>query len=294
MNFLAGNVKWIRLGLVALAGAFAASYYLAEPFTPAPMNPAPSPVTLTPQSSSSTQPKITWSKKQIEVVLSPGESTTKTLTFTSTQGLQNVVIEPVPKIAPFLSIQPSTIANVPANQPQSVQVLFAIPAAATLANYEGTIHVRSGSQTLAHPLVLTLHVWETIRHRESGILMSYPPGWTSSLGTTQIAFFPNNKSPNGTLQYVGDITAEFLPNPDGLDLRTFYDEVATVDLFSNSASAREYEISGTLAVKFKDVNGMIPSDIIVLLKNSIIVELTDVGQLHRNDGVLDQIAKSIR
>lgn len=111
-----------------------------------------------PQKSSSTQPKITWSEKQIEVILSPGESASKTLTFSSTLDLAGVAIEAVPEIAGFLTIQPNTISNLPASQSQQISVNFAVASGAALGIFEGTIHVRSGSQTLPQTLKLLMHV----------------------------------------------------------------------------------------------------------------------------------------
>jgi hypothetical protein len=59
----------------------------------------------------STQPKIVWSPtSSIEVILSPGETSVKDFTFTSDQTLQNAVIEPVPALAGYVTVQPSTFS----------------------------------------------------------------------------------------------------------------------------------------------------------------------------------------
>lgn len=133
------------------------------------------------QKSGSTQPKITWFEKQIEIILSPGETASKNLTFTSTLGLQNIVIEAVPEIAGFITIQPNTFANVSANQPQQVSINFSISSGTTLGTFEGTIHVRTGSQTLPATLKAVVNVWPTFRDKTLGFKITYPPRFTASM-----------------------------------------------------------------------------------------------------------------
>src|SRR5437867_10459188 len=90
--------------IAALAGvAFATFALVAKPGAPARVSMSPSPKATTsaeptplpettPQRtpSPSTQAKITWSPTSVEVVLSPGETTTRTITFTSSLALHNV------------------------------------------------------------------------------------------------------------------------------------------------------------------------------------------------------------
>src|SRR5262245_692215 len=133
------NVRRTKLTIFIVTGiAFAvlSSYLVANP-TPAPVTTAAPTVIATPASAVA-QPKITWSPTSVEVILSPGESISKDFTFSSSLPLQNAVLEAVPKIVPFLSIQPSNIANLPASQQQSVRLNFAITAGATLGTYDGT------------------------------------------------------------------------------------------------------------------------------------------------------------
>lgn len=139
------NSKRLIISTLIVVAGIASAYLLIA-------SPLPS------QKPGSTQPKIAWSEKQIEIILSTGESATKTLTFSSSLDLSNVLIEPVPEIASFLSIQPTNIANVSASQPQQVVLGLAIPSNATLSTLEGTIHLRVGSQTLPATLKVVLHI----------------------------------------------------------------------------------------------------------------------------------------
>lgn len=194
------NFKWLAIGamlvvaLVALSLALFAKpvsrtspspspFALLTPVASATLAPALSaaPSTATPEPTGSAaaavQPTITWSPTSVEVILSPGESTTKNFTFSSDQKLRNVVIGPVPEIAGFLSVQPSTLASVPANTPQAFAVNFNIPATATLGTYNGTIHVRIGTQTLPQTLKVVVNVWTPFADTSMGVVLKVPPNF---------------------------------------------------------------------------------------------------------------------
>jgi hypothetical protein len=159
-------------------------------------SPAPSPIPNAEQSST-TQPTITWSIGSIEVILSPGESTAKDITFTSSQNLRNVVVEPVPAIAPFIALTPSTFTAVPANTPQSVRVTFAIAQGATLGTYQGTIHLRIGTQTLPQTMKVTINVWHIVSDNDHHFSIHYPPAMiVTSLSSEQLAFGPAPITPD--------------------------------------------------------------------------------------------------
>ena len=144
------------------------------------------------------QPKITWSTTNIAPILSPGESASSDITFTSTASLQNVVVEAVPEVAGFLTIQPSSFASVPANQPQSVHISFAISQSTTPGSYSGTIHVRLGSQTLPQTLKVVVNVWNEFSDLSDGIKFKFPPGFSPTIST------PGKVSIDSTMDVEGD------------------------------------------------------------------------------------------
>lgn len=98
------------------------------------------------------QPKLTWSPTGIYAGITNTTTVTKTVTFTSDQALQNVTIEAVPEIAPFVKIQPKTFAQVSIGQPQTVQLTFSAPAASKYGAYDGTIHLRMNNATVPQTL----------------------------------------------------------------------------------------------------------------------------------------------
>ena len=102
------------------------------------------------------RPKITWSQAQVDLALPRGGGTNIQITFTSTDGLQNIAIVPVPALSALLSIKPSILSVVPPNQPQTVNLSFSIPAAQGAGPHEGTVHVTSGNRTL--PATLKINV----------------------------------------------------------------------------------------------------------------------------------------
>src|SRR2546425_10325078 len=102
----------VLLATIAAVVAGVSLYVLARPSPTPPHSsvpfPAPS-ISISPAATfvaATTQPKITWSTTSINVILSPGDSTSSNFTFTSTSNLQNVAIQAVSAIAGFLTIQP--------------------------------------------------------------------------------------------------------------------------------------------------------------------------------------------
>ena len=176
--------KWlavvVALGALLIVGA---QILFARPSP----SPTPSPASLQATSSAfsplatsasaTAQPKITWSSTSANVILSPGESTSSDLTFTSSSNLTNVVLEAVPAISRFVTIQPNIFAGVPAAQKQLVHISFAIPQGTALGTYSGTLHGRIGSQTLPQTLKVVVNVWKRFENSSLGFTFLYPPNF---------------------------------------------------------------------------------------------------------------------
>jgi hypothetical protein len=111
---------------------------------------------------SAAQPKVTWSENHLNLQLSPGGGDVRQVTFTSDHNLQNVTVESVPEIAGLVSVQPNTIATVFADQAQTVSLFFSIPAGTSFGLHEGTIHVRSGNQTIPQTLKVSIDVSQSV------------------------------------------------------------------------------------------------------------------------------------
>lgn len=164
---------WVATAIMLLAIATGVTLIAWSPGS----SPEPSsPVLASPESASAGQPAVTWSQNSIDVILSSGETASRSFTLTSSTDLTNVSIEAVSSISPFLTIKPSTISKLKANKAQNVQVTFSIPSNATLGTYTATIHLRVGSQTFPQTLKVTLRILGVITDATVGVTVKYPAG----------------------------------------------------------------------------------------------------------------------
>src|SRR6266849_660615 len=248
--------KWIAVGVVATAVVLIGyQLLLASPptfnqfaigtvpgATLAPAAPVVASPSVAALGTASSQPKITWSTTSINVILSPGESTSSDLTFTTSQKLTNVILSVVPQIAPFVTVQPSSISSLASNQTQSVHLSIAIATAAAFGTYDGTLQVKSGTTTFPQTVKVTVNVWHTYTAR-FGLTIKYPPGWSTFTSTDQVVFSSTGRLPS-TEDDLGDdveIVAEANPanispsewvqNHFGIDIS----QLALTDVVTGSA-----------------------------------------------------------
>lgn len=136
--------------------------------------------------------------------------------------------------------------------------------------------------------------WKTYTNSQYGFNFQYPSSWTYELYQgNYISFFPPGKSPDPSLEYSGDISVNVIDNPRQLDLKTF-EQSQNNNLFAESSSQAPLIINGFPAEKFFAVYGMVPTNVYLINKGKIIIELNDIGQMHADDGIADQMAKSIK
>src|SRR5260370_18951653 len=136
--------KWIIDATVVafIALLTLSSGLVAKPApSPVPASPAPSPVpvasptpfaspkpTPTPQSSPSKQPKITWSLPELSTTMFPGTTSTTSVPFQSDQDISGLVVEATPSLNGIVSVSPSSVASITANQTYQLTVnLIATP-----------------------------------------------------------------------------------------------------------------------------------------------------------------------
>jgi hypothetical protein len=201
MNFLVSTKGriWLilLLALMVLGSVSVLSHNSRKAATTDSAIPPPLPSKIPKVSAATIQPRISWSQQQIVITLSPGESTSRNVTFTSDLALQNIVIESVPEIASFLTIQPSSFASMPANQPQPVQIAFSIPAGTAPRTYDGTIHVPNGTRTLPQTLKVIITVergngFSLYENDQLGFQILYPTGSEIVQDENTVRFFDLN------------------------------------------------------------------------------------------------------
>ena len=183
---------WVMVaaGFVALLSVL--SMLMVQPASP---KPAPLP-------DDSDQAEITWSEPTVEVILSPGETASRRVSFTTSEELEDVVLEISPEISGFLRIRPGRFEEVEDDERRRVRLLFSVPEGTALGTYEGTIALRElddddegdedddegddeddGKNGIAGPngqivpqtLKVVVNVWEHFSDESIGITFKIPP-----------------------------------------------------------------------------------------------------------------------
>ena len=135
--------------------------------------------------------------------------------------------------------------------------------------------------------------WLSYKDIQSRYEIKYPTDWKyKSIDLNKVDFYPASEAGRHE-KYVGDITVEVLNNPNRWDLREFYQNYR-FDLYENSLRQTALEINGLPAEKFGWVEGEITYDVISILKDNRIIEITDMGQVHADDQILDIMANSLK
>jgi len=150
-------------------------------------------------------PKITnpasniwWGRAKIVETISPGQSKTAELVFTSKQDLGEVSLESSNDLSKFISkFEPATV-DVVKNVPNKVNVTFTVPTETALDTYGGTIHVRRGHRTIGKALAVNLKVVVS----ETPPLPTPPSSWTT----------PVNISSSSLTSYKAKILPDSLGN----------------------------------------------------------------------------------
>jgi hypothetical protein len=222
------------------------------------------------------QPKITWSQSHVEVVVSPAERVTRDLAFTTSLALENIVLEAVPEITPFVDVQPGSLGSLAPGQVQPVRLTFSIPLGTTLGTYEGTVHVRSGSQTLSQTLKIVLNVWPTLSNAEAGFAIKYPPHFAASQPEANVAIF---RSPSAdSLRPSPYISVEVVPNPDGKDIFDFYSQPDQPNFLRQSQGQFQTGTVDTVTYfVFNPITTLAGETVVVIPRPGYFLELVNSG-----------------
>jgi hypothetical protein len=281
------HLKWIGIaGIVLACTVTAAALVITRPAPGTPISgDRPN------SAENSSHPSISWSSPNITINLTPGETASRDIAVVSSMPLSDIAVEAVPEIAPFLTISPEAVSSVPAGQSENFHITFTIPSSTRLSIFTGTIHVRTGNATIPQTLKVSVTTGQSFS--TSSYSIQYPADWTVATTPGETGFVPPGKVVDPNEEYVGDIIIETFSKLPGSDLQSFYSHDAVVNLFANSQTQTNLTINGFPAVKFTSVAGMIETDVVAIDKGDVVVEISDVGQLHQADGILDLMAQSI-
>ncbi|MEA3413116.1 MAG: hypothetical protein U9R74_16470, partial [Pseudomonadota bacterium] len=107
-------------------------------------------------SPSEAKPMVRWSPSSLSAAITAGETTKTSATFTASEEVSEVTVWVVPEIAPYLTVSPSSFAHVTKGASYTLDFAFAAPAKVPVRTLHGTIHLRTGTKTLARPLPVEL------------------------------------------------------------------------------------------------------------------------------------------
>lgn len=211
-----------------------------------------------PDATDSTRPSIVWTPSDLNTILTPGQTTTADVSFTSSLPLQNITIEAVPEIAGFFTITPSTIVAASAGQPQSIHI--ALSAGKTLGVFTGTIHIRNGKDTLPQTLKVTINVWQSVQFSAAHVSFDVPPQWAVQATPSEVDISTVELQTLITEQDAEvppeDFTVRILPRTPGVSLGDF---ASTFDngWFQNYANKTTVVIDGHAGIIFDDASATI-------------------------------------
>jgi hypothetical protein len=139
------------------------------------------------QQPAASPPKITWSPERVEVNLPPGGRTGSNLSFVADQPFSEAVLWPVPGLSALLSVEPPAFLAVPANEPQSVRLEFAIPDSATPGSqYDGTVLLRADNRTLPQPLKVLVRVVEDDERPDPSVAIAASATLSCAAGASHV------------------------------------------------------------------------------------------------------------
>ena len=113
--------------------------------------------------------------------------------------------------------------------------------------------------------------WQTYRNEEYGFNFKYPQEWqVENLNKRSIGVFPFGKIQG--IEYNGDVVFFIRDRINGQDIEDVYNGSIGPELFKSATGGySQINIQGNKAIYFKNVMGLMPSDIVIVaLKNKFI------------------------
>jgi hypothetical protein len=150
------------------------------------------------------KPTITWTPSQISETVSPNESKSITVSFTSSKNINNIAVWVVPELQPYLRIQPIVLSLIKAGTPFAVTLIFTPAADAPFGTFDGTIQLKStgkSAETFAKPLPITVNIWQSLEDPSLSYWLQYPGNWTATIGN------------NNAVDIVGQVTSSIPTAP---------------------------------------------------------------------------------
>jgi hypothetical protein len=120
-------------------------------------------------------PGVTWQPSSVTTTIQPGQSKGIPASFTASAAVDNVTVEAVPALQSLVNVTPSSIAHIAKGQTVAITLTVATTSTALPGTFEGTVHLRIGSSTIAKPLPVSVNVvWPSFADPNTGTSFAYP------------------------------------------------------------------------------------------------------------------------
>jgi len=239
------------------------------------------------------QPKIIWEPQSVTATISPGESKTIQVTFTSSEDVGDVVVRVVPELKPFVQVEPASFEEIEEGQTVNLSITFSAAQDASLGTFKGTIQLREDdeddddgddkdddpkkSRTFAKPLPVVVNVWQRFSDPRGQYSLLFPPDLLlkeiPAESLAALSLISAELEP-GDIGYPGPIQLKLYENPNNLAVAAFFNGDIAPDLFSGSSEVVEILVDNRPAILFRGVQGLISSDVVVVPLATGFLEVT--------------------
>jgi hypothetical protein len=219
--------------------------------------------------------------------MAPGDTKSVQVPVTARSSVPATVARVVPALASFLSVTPSSVGALPQGATQLVTLSFAIPADTPFQTVDGTLHLDSGTATIARPLPITLNVWPSLP--VGSVRFNYPPVLISQVVDSETVvirhpgFTPGEEGP--FLSLVVD------HNPQSLSAADYYDGDPGPDL--SDATASSITVAGRPSLRFVPASTLAGAVVVVVPGTQEFIRVTDSGVAFQADGSFDAVLSNL-
>lgn len=272
-------------------------------------------------------PTVTWSENPLDVILSLGETASRTLTLTTDRKVGKLRLCVSSTLAPFLTLNVLDKHDVedeaeeddalkpvereddelldkkgckgerfklnPRKAPQSVELTFTIPASTPFGTYEGTIEIWRGKRTLPQTLKVTMNTWQLFVDRDFGVSLKYPPGWIVGGPEDNVVSLSRTISPDTSGDFAGDVVIFRDTNLSRLPLEDYYRHFRGGYLYQDSAAAIPITVASLQGIRFTPAAGLFGGDVVVLpIRVDQFLRIEDRGTSLSFDSILGTISQN--
>lgn len=258
---------------------------------------------------------VTWNPPSVAATITPGETQTIPVSFTTPRQLSNIVARMSPDLEPYVQVEPREFARVDGGTTVNLNLLISARPDALPGTIEGNIrlfrelrfHFRTwdGVRVWAFawpvffartlPVAINILDGQRISNEAGGYSIVVPLDWQVDTDPTKpdlSMLLPPGRSPNPETGYVADIVINSLQNPQNLSIAEFY-ERKRFNFLKLSSAHTFFQMNGLEAARFESVPGFVSSTIVVVNMGQQMVEIIDISERHQTDGIFDDIVASI-